>query len=92
MTGTSPDAGAGTSRRRRALPLWPGSLRTLAAYGNDEEQSTDDRKRQLMSEHVHVRLPNGMGVSEDGRLVELSRCRCGATFTKVYEVEDGEPE
>ncbi|WP_198547301.1 hypothetical protein [Streptomyces jeddahensis] len=45
-----------------------------------------------MSEHVHVRLPNGMGVSEDGRLVELSRCRCGATFTKVYEVEDGEPE
>lgn len=45
-----------------------------------------------MSEHVHVRLNRGLGVSEDGELIELSRCRCGATWTKTYQVEDGEPE
>ncbi len=72
--------------------MWPGSLRAPPTYGNDEGQSAVERKRQLMSEHVHVRLPQGMGVSEDGSLVEHSRCRCGATWTKVYEVEDGEPE
>lgn len=45
-----------------------------------------------MGEHVHVRLSQGMGVSEEGQLVEQSRCKCGATWTKTYAVEDGEAE
>jgi hypothetical protein len=45
-----------------------------------------------MGEHVHVRLSQGMGVSEEGQLVEQSRCKCGATWTKMYAVEDGEAE
>lgn len=45
-----------------------------------------------MSEHVHVRLSKGLGVTEEGELVELSHCRCGATWTRTYQVEDGEPE
>ncbi|WP_169316903.1 hypothetical protein [Actinacidiphila oryziradicis] len=45
-----------------------------------------------MGEHVHVRLSQGMGVSEEGQLVEQSRCKCGATWTKTYPVEDGEAE
>lgn len=45
-----------------------------------------------MSQHVHVRLRDGLAVSEDGDLVELSRCRCGATWTRTYRVDDGDPE
>ncbi|MER6630674.1 hypothetical protein ABT301_21045 [Streptomyces sp. NPDC000987] len=45
-----------------------------------------------MSQHVHVRLRDGLAVSEEGDLVELSRCRCGATWTRTYRVDDGEPE
>lgn len=41
-----------------------------------------------MSEHVHVRLNQGMGVSEAGELVEHFSCRCGATWTKTYEVPE----
>ncbi|MEV5437618.1 hypothetical protein AB0K80_16620 [Streptomyces sp. NPDC052682] len=45
-----------------------------------------------MSQHVHVRLSDGLAVSEDGELVEHSRCRCGATWTRTYRAdEDGEP-
>jgi hypothetical protein len=42
-----------------------------------------------MAEHVHVRLNESLGVSEDGELIERSRCRCGATWTKSYRAEDG---
>lgn len=45
-----------------------------------------------MADHVHVRLQKGFAVGEDGELVELSACRCGATFTRAYPVEDGEQE
>jgi hypothetical protein len=45
-----------------------------------------------MGEHVHVRHLHGYGVSEDGELVELSRCRCGATWTRTHRAEDGAPE
>jgi hypothetical protein len=45
-----------------------------------------------MGDHVHVRLSQGLSVSEEGELVEHSRCRCGATFTKVFDAEGGEPE
>lgn len=45
-----------------------------------------------MSVHVHVRVTAGFAVSEDGELVEKTRCQCGATWTKTYRVEDGEPE
>jgi hypothetical protein len=45
-----------------------------------------------MGEHVHVRINCGLGVNEDGELVELSRCRCGATWTKTYPAQDGLPE
>ncbi|MEU6539967.1 hypothetical protein [Streptomyces sp. NPDC047000] len=45
-----------------------------------------------MGEHVHVRIGAGVSVSDDGELVELSRCRCGTTWTKTYQVEDGLPE
>jgi hypothetical protein len=43
-----------------------------------------------MGEHVHVRFSEFLGVSENGELVERSRCRCGATWTRTYRVEDGE--
>ena len=42
-----------------------------------------------MGAHVHVRVNHGLGVNEDGELVELSRCRCGATWTKTYQPQDG---
>ncbi|MDN5384833.1 MULTISPECIES: hypothetical protein [Streptomyces] len=45
-----------------------------------------------MSEHVHVRINKGLGVTEDGELVEHSYCRCGTTWTKVYQVEDDTSE
>lgn len=45
-----------------------------------------------MSNHVHIRLSHGLAVTEKGELAELSRCQCGATWTKTYRVEDGEPE
>ncbi|MFE1752525.1 hypothetical protein [Streptomyces anandii] len=45
-----------------------------------------------MGDHVHVRLRQGLSVSEEGALVEYSRCRCGATFTRVYGADGGEPE
>ncbi|MCW2868888.1 MAG: hypothetical protein JWL99_208 [Streptomyces oryziradicis] len=62
----------------------------LPTYG--EDRFIDYGKRLLMGEHVHVRLSQGMGVSEEGQLVEQSRCKCGATWTKTYPVEDGEAE
>jgi len=45
-----------------------------------------------MSEHVHVRVPHDVGVTEDGELVEESRCRCGATWTRVYPVNTPDAE
>lgn len=45
-----------------------------------------------MGVHVHVRLSQWLSVSEDGQLIEHFRCRCGATFTKVYDADGGEPE
>lgn len=39
-----------------------------------------------MSEHVHVRINQGLGVAENGELVEHFSCRCGATWTKTYRV------
>ncbi|GGZ90020.1 hypothetical protein ACFOOM_08600 [Streptomyces echinoruber] len=45
-----------------------------------------------MGEHVHVRLSQGLSVSEDGELIEHAACRCGATFTKVFDTNGGEPE
>lgn len=45
-----------------------------------------------MSMHVHVRVNAGLAVTEDGELVELTRCQCGASWTRTYRVEEGEPE
>ncbi|MFI7409824.1 hypothetical protein ACIBU0_14275 [Streptomyces sp. NPDC049627] len=45
-----------------------------------------------MGEHVHVRIADGVRVGDDGELVEFSRCRCGATWTKTFRVADGAPE
>ncbi|HEX5566914.1 MAG TPA: hypothetical protein VFY14_08350 [Streptomyces sp.] len=45
-----------------------------------------------MAEHVHVRLNHGLEVSEEGELIELSRCRCGATFTRTYRAGEADPE
>ncbi len=45
-----------------------------------------------MGEHVHVRLNHGLEVSEEGDLIELSRCRCGATWTRTYRADDAETE
>ncbi|MFE1250970.1 hypothetical protein [Streptomyces sp. NPDC058735] len=45
-----------------------------------------------MGDHVHVRLSQGLSVSNDGELIEHSQCRCGATFTKVCDADGGEPE
>ncbi|WP_199835821.1 hypothetical protein [Streptomyces sp. TP-A0356] len=41
-----------------------------------------------MPEHVHVRITRGLGVSESGELVEYSSCRCGASWSKVFQVRD----
>jgi hypothetical protein len=45
-----------------------------------------------MTEHVHVRVQHVAGVTEDGELVEESRCRCGATWTRTYQARDPDPE
>ncbi|GAA4329528.1 hypothetical protein GCM10023086_58700 [Streptomyces venetus] len=45
-----------------------------------------------MGIHVHVRLSQGLSVSAEGELIEHSRCRCGATFTKEFDAEAGKPE
>ncbi|MEV8596212.1 hypothetical protein [Streptomyces sp. NPDC052012] len=45
-----------------------------------------------MADHVHVRLSEALSVSEDGELIEHSRCRCGATFTKVFDARSAEPD
>lgn len=45
-----------------------------------------------MSVHVHVRHTDGLTVTEDGELVEITRCRCGATWTRTFRVEEGDPE
>jgi hypothetical protein len=42
----------------------------------------------MSKQHVHVRLIEGMAVSQEGELVERSRCLCGATWTKPYLFED----
>ncbi|MFF8974298.1 hypothetical protein [Streptomyces sp. NPDC014995] len=41
-----------------------------------------------MSEHVHVRINQGLGITENGELVEHSSCRCGATWSKTYQVPE----
>jgi hypothetical protein len=58
----------------------------------DGEEGVRPQKADLMSQHVHVRLSDGMAVSEDGELVEHTRCRCGATWTKTYAVGDDESQ
>ncbi|MEV0489801.1 hypothetical protein [Streptomyces atratus] len=45
-----------------------------------------------MSEHVHVRINQVLGVTENGELVEHFCCRCGATWTKTYRVREEDPE
>ncbi|MET9831380.1 hypothetical protein ABZ078_19220 [Streptomyces sp. NPDC006385] len=45
-----------------------------------------------MSEHVHVRVNEGLGVTENGELVEQSSCRCGATWTRTYQVPEDSSE
>lgn len=44
-----------------------------------------------MSKHVHVRLNDSLAMTPEGELVEMYRCRCGATWTKVYWTPEGEP-
>ncbi|WP_277622316.1 hypothetical protein [Streptomyces sp. CB03238] len=41
-----------------------------------------------MGRHVHVRVHQGMGVSESGELIEHYQCRCGATWTKSYPADE----
>ncbi|MFI9271254.1 hypothetical protein ACIGXM_11155 [Kitasatospora sp. NPDC052896] len=45
-----------------------------------------------MSQHVHVRLRAGLGVSDDGELVEQFACRCGETWIRTYQLEAGPHE
>ncbi|MCD0484000.1 hypothetical protein [Streptacidiphilus sp. ASG 303] len=45
-----------------------------------------------MGEHVHVRVNRGLSVTEDGQLVELSRCPCGESWTRSYRPDEGAPE
>ncbi|MFF4350198.1 hypothetical protein [Streptomyces sp. NPDC001530] len=45
-----------------------------------------------MGQHVHVRVQQGLGVSEEGELVEHSSCRCGAQWTRTYQVGDADPD
>lgn len=43
----------------------------------------------MMGEHVHVRIWDSMSVSDGGDVVELSRCRCGATWSRTYPLDEG---
>lgn len=45
-----------------------------------------------MSQHVHVRLSQGLVVTMEGELLEEYHCQCGATWTTGFEVVDTEPE
>ncbi|WP_344608041.1 hypothetical protein [Streptomyces glaucus] len=45
-----------------------------------------------MPQHVHVRITRGLAVTEHGELVEHSHCRCGATWTRTYEVREDDSE
>jgi hypothetical protein len=45
-----------------------------------------------MSQHVHVRVSNGLAVSTDGDLIEEYRCACGATWTRVHRADEGPAE
>jgi hypothetical protein len=45
-----------------------------------------------MSEHVHVRIRDGVGVSGAGELTESFHCRCGETWTKTYPADGGRAE
>ncbi|GAA5068329.1 hypothetical protein HNP84_008358 [Thermocatellispora tengchongensis] len=45
-----------------------------------------------MSKHVHVRVRQGMAVSENGDLIEEYRCGCGATWTMVHRIDEGPVE
>ncbi|PBC75846.1 hypothetical protein BX265_0531 [Streptomyces sp. TLI_235] len=45
-----------------------------------------------MSDHVHVRLREGLGVNEDGDLVEQFACRCGAVWAKTHPLEGAQPD
>ncbi|MCX4759013.1 hypothetical protein [Kitasatospora purpeofusca] len=45
-----------------------------------------------MSGHVHVRLRKGLGVNNDGELVEQFHCRCGEEWTKTHPVEEGQSD
>jgi hypothetical protein len=45
-----------------------------------------------MPEHVHVRLTQGLAVTETGDLVEYSACRCGASWTKTHPAPDTDSE
>ncbi|MGP4043889.1 hypothetical protein [Streptomyces sp. 2A115] len=45
-----------------------------------------------MSEHVHVRISRGLGVTENGELMEHSSCRCGANWTRTYQVRGEDSE
>ncbi|HEX4818062.1 MAG TPA: hypothetical protein VFV66_35420 [Nonomuraea sp.] len=45
-----------------------------------------------MSEHVHVRVNQGVAVTENGELVEEYRCGCGVIWTRVHRVDKGRRE
>ncbi|WP_274564515.1 hypothetical protein [Streptomyces spiramyceticus] len=46
----------------------------------------------MTKQHVHVRLNQGMAVSDEGELVEQFGCRCGESWTRTYQVEDPETD
>ncbi|WP_169314279.1 hypothetical protein [Streptomyces piniterrae] len=39
-----------------------------------------------MSQHAHVHVNHGVAISDAGELLEQFTCRCGATWTKTYQV------
>jgi hypothetical protein len=45
-----------------------------------------------MPEHVYVRIRQDLRITENGELEEHSSCRCGATWTKTYQVTDERSE
>lgn len=78
---SSPANGGGANRR--AAPRGSGS---------SPPEGGRLRERSLMDEHVHVRVHEGVAVSDAGELVETLRCGCGAAWTKVFRVDEGTPE
>ncbi|MFG2583697.1 hypothetical protein [Streptomyces malaysiensis] len=69
------------------LAMW-----TSSTYFDISFNSIPPIRGVAMGEHVHVRIWDGLAVSDGGDVIELSHCHCGATWSRTYRVDEGAPE